>query len=49
MIVHFDYNIGDTVKLTKDVGYENRWWDSQKFEEIKDISQDVEPLFFICI
>ena len=36
MIVHFDYNIGDTVKLTKDVGYENRWWDSQNFEEIKD-------------
>ena len=36
MIVHFDYNIGDTVKLTKDVGYENQWWNSQKFEEIKD-------------
>lgn len=36
MIIHFDYNIGDTVKLTKDVGYENRWWDSQNFEEIKD-------------
>ena len=36
MNIHFDYNIGDTVKLTKDVGYENRWWDSQKFEEIKD-------------
>ena len=36
MIIHFDYNIGDTVKLTKDVGYENRWWNAQKFEEIKD-------------
>ena len=36
MIIHFDYNIGDTVKLTKDVGYENRWWNSQNFEEIKD-------------
>ena len=36
MNIHFDYNIGDTVKLTKDVGYENRWWNSQNFEEIKD-------------
>ena len=36
MIVHFDYNIGDTVKLTKDVGYANKWWNAQKFEDIKD-------------
>ena len=41
MIIHFDYNIGDTVKLTKDVDWNKKWWNAQKFEEIKDTVYEI--------
>ena len=38
MIIHFDYNIGDKVRLTKEVNIYNRmWFDNRvEFESTKD-------------